>query len=169
MLRVCPPFVLVVAALAGGGCGGGGVLSAHLEAAPVDVTSRDSVRELRFVAEASTSDAVTDGDFGVEVRAPAGGLAGQVRVTVVRGDDLAADPAPAADVVQCKADEPVIVHHAALAGPAGHRRQPFVIAFAPEGLDAGVTVQLPVVVDAQLVYENAPTAPAGDFLRLTLE
>lgn len=159
-----------------GGCLGGASLHASLEAPAVELSARDDMKELRFLAEAHTSDAIAAGEVNVVVRRledageePGDPMGGQVRVTVGRGESLLDDPAPRDDVVPCALDDEVAIPKDALVGCEGSCRQAFVVIFAAEGLDPEVTVSLPVVLEAQLVYENAMAAPPGDSLRLTLD
>jgi hypothetical protein len=164
----------LVGAASGGACLGGGSLEARLEAPPVEMSARDSMKELRFIAEAETSDAVADGLVNVVVRSGddverAQPTAGQVRVTVGRGRALRDDPAPIDDVVPADGDGAVAIPKDALAGCEGSCRETFVVIFASEGLAPDATVSLPVVIEAQLVYENAVEAPPGDSLVLRLD
>lgn len=169
------PLPLSAALAASGGCLGGASLEASLEAPAVELSARDAMKELRFLAEAHTSDAIAAGEVSVVVRAlddaglaPGASPGGQVRVTVGRGESLLDDPAPNDEVVSCALSDAVAIPKDALVGCEGHCRQTFVAIFAAEGLGPDVTVSLPVVVEAQLVYENAIEAPPGDSLRLTL-
>jgi hypothetical protein len=154
-----------IAALASG-CGGG-LLSAHLEAPPVTVRADNGMQELRFTAVAHTTDTIADGQFDIHVRVD-NGAAGQVRVSVSRAASGGGDLAPVDDVVPCDADASVVLPTSALAGCLGDCIQPFVVELAGEGLPQGAAVSLPVVIDATLAYENAPTAPPGDTLVLAL-
>lgn len=183
MRSFSPPFlvglaghVAVVLALAAtAGCAGGGALVASLEAPPVQISATDARKELRFRADARTSSPVDGGMVRVVVDPATAEGDGQVRVTVYRGRDAVDDPAPAGDVVPCAADAPVEVPREALgacagAGTAGAGAcmERFVVVFSAEGL-GDEPVELPVVVEAELVYEHATEAPAGDELTLTLE
>jgi hypothetical protein len=152
------------------GCAGGGALEATLEAPPVEISAGDARKELRFRAEAVTSSPVLGGGVAVVVDPASADGTGQVRVTVYRGPDAVADPAPAGDVVPCAAEEPVEVPREALTSCDGEGGcvERFVVVFAAEGL-ADEPVEMPVNVQAHLVYELASEAPAGDMLTLTLE
>lgn len=169
-------FVVVIALAAASlsvvvGCAGGGALEASLQAPPVQISAADARKELRFRADAVTSSPVLAGSVVVVVNPAFAEGAGQVRVTVYRGPDAPADPAPAGDVVPCASEEPVEVPRDALASCDGEGdacSERFVVVFAAEGL-ADEPVEMPVVVRAHLVYELASEAPAGDELTLTLE
>jgi hypothetical protein len=153
------------------GCAGGGALEATLEAPPVEISASDARKELRFRAEARTSSPVLDGSVSVVVDPAYAEGDGQVRVTVYRGPDAVADPAPTGDVVPCAAEAPVEVPRPALSSCEGNGdvcSERFVVVFAAEGL-ADAPVEMPVLVQAQLVYEHATDAPDGDVLVLTLE
>lgn len=165
--------LLLVAGVAGVvGCAGGGALEATLQAPPVEISAADARQELRFRADAVTSSPVLGGSVAVVVNPALGSGDGQVRVTVYRGPDAVADPAPAGDVVPVAAETPVEVPRDALsacgADGGGGCSERFVVVFAAEGL-ADEPVEMPVVVQAQLVYELATQAPPGDALTLTLE
>lgn len=167
------PLLLLVGVVASAlvGCAGGGALEATLDAPPVQISAADARKELRFRAEAVTSSPVLDGSVAVVVDPAFADGTGQVRVTVYRGPDAVADPAPAGDVVPCAAEEPVEVPREALMscdGDGGGCAERFVVVFSAEGL-TDEPVEMPVAVQAQLVYELASEAPAGDMLTLTLE
>jgi hypothetical protein len=166
MRPVLPAFLAAATAAVASACGGG-ALSATLEAPPVEVSSQQSMQELRVLARAQTSDAIADGEVRVRVRA-ADEADGQVRVTVGLGATLSADPTPTADVVECAVDSSVEIPRALLAGCDGACEQEIVVVFAAEGLESGKTVSLPVVVEAELLYEQSATVPDGDTLTLTL-
>ena len=153
------------------GCAGGGALDASLQAPTVQISAADARKELRFRADAVTTSPVLTGSVAVVVDPAFAEGAGQVRVTIYRGPDAPADPAPAGDVVPCASDEPVEVPRDALASCDGEGdacSERFVVVFAAEGL-ADEPVEMPVVLQAQLVYELASEAPHGDELTLTLE
>jgi hypothetical protein len=164
-----PPLALL--ALGAAACFEGATLEARLEAPAVELSARDAMKELRFVAAAVTSAPVAAGEVQVVVRGDDAGAsrAGQVRVTVGRGVRLMDDPSPRDEVVAIDALEPVAIAKDALAGCSGACRQPFVVVFAAEDLPRDVTVSVPVILEAQLLYEGVLAPPAADSLTLTLE
>jgi hypothetical protein len=160
------PLLAILPAVTG--CAGGAALEASIEAPSIEISAADSMKELRFRAEAHTSDRVAAGFVRVVVDPEGASGDGQMRVTVYRGPESVADPAPENGVVPCAADVPVAVLRDAMGGCAGDCEEQFVVVFAAEGL-AAEPVTFPVVVEAELAYEHADEAVAGDFLELTLE
>ena len=170
---LCRLLLLSLPLLAGAvACEGESALQASLQAPAMEISATDAMKQLRFRVEARTSAAVIEGVVRVVVRPEHSGSdspqEGQVRVTVYRGPDAVADPAPSNDIVACAAPGPVEVAKDALQGCDGSCSESFVVVFAAEGL-GGSPVALPVFVEAEVFYPYAGPPPAGDFLRLTLQ
>lgn len=150
------------------GCSGGASLDARLETPAVALSAEEPTRMLRFVAEASTSDDVEDGRLAITVRSLENAR-GQVRVIVGEGPLPARASASRDDVVPCAADAAIELPHTALQGCRGFCREHFLVMLAAEGLEQGVTVELPILLEAEVLYEHAVAPAPGDFLRLTLD
>lgn len=155
-------------------CGAPGDLQAGLEGPSVEISSDQHWQELAFVARAQTSAPLV----GAEVRVRAAcdlparmedsadaGAGGQVRVMLAR-DALEQDHGRGENVLPLDDGAEVLVPRPAFDACEGDCEDTFVIVFSAEGIPEGVTVEMPIHIEATLSYEGE--APAEDSVALEL-